>query len=213
MRLTTRGWLSRESSPHALRALPRAVALGRRSGRGGLAGWQSLNAITAGGPESGHELRAVDVRKRFDVVLGQLAGEGDDLLDLLEDTQAPGANGEVSLDTGPQVGRDGSVEVVRDHLDEDGAREIVFGRRHRSARGHTSLASKYSSSARRTFERPRWSSTRWIVSERLSASQISPELHPSTSRSVITSCCAGGRSRMASRTIATVSPASRRSAG
>ena len=66
---------------------------------------------------------------------------------------------------------------------------------------------------RRTFERARWRSTRWLVSERSSALQTSSAVHPSTSRSVITSRCAGGSASMAACTASSVWRDSRRASG
>src|ERR687895_232026 len=77
----------------------------------------------------------------------------------------------------------------------------------------TSIAPKYSSTARRTLLRARWSSTRWLPSETSSAAQTSSDGQPSMSRRVITVRCAGGSDSTARRMQSRVSPDRRPSSG
>src|SRR5262245_30490437 len=80
--------------------------------------------------------------------------------------------------------------------------QVVGDELHELAAGHLgkvvvdhvgSAASKYCSSALRTFERARWSSTRWLVSLRPRTLHASSAGIPSRSRSTSTSRWPGGR--------------------
>ena len=96
-----------------------------------------------GGAEGGQEPVTVRSRERLDVVVGEATRESDDSANLLENAGAPGAEGEMGVDASAQVGRDRAVEVVGDHVHEDGTRDVVYGWRRRRVRAHITPSQRF----------------------------------------------------------------------
>ena len=103
------------------------------------AAWRDRACPVAKG---GQEPVTVGSRERLDVVVGEAAGESNDSANLLENAGAPGAECQVGVDASPQVGRDRAVEVVGDHLHEDGTGEVVHRWRRRRSRAHITPAQR-----------------------------------------------------------------------
>src|SRR5882724_514574 len=95
----------------------------------------------------------------------------------------------MGLEGGPLVGDQGVLEVRRHQLDE-----VPTG--HLAAHAEPSV--RYCSIARRTFERARCRSARWLPSVMARMAQTSGPVSPSTSRRVTTSRWLGGSAAIAS---------------
>src|SRR5262249_14804067 len=112
-------------------------------------------------------------RDRAEVLDPERAGEADRLPELLEVRGAPVAAVDVTLEASAVTGRERSVQVFSDELDELAAAQCGL---------HVGSSRRYSSSAARTFDRARCRSTRWFVSDSPRTLRISSTGQPSTSR-------------------------------
>src|SRR5205823_13406015 len=127
----------------------------------------------AGPPEDAKKLF---LRFLGDPFLAKRAARLDRLAHLPEVGCAALAENKVLLESRPVLDRHRVLEELGDQPDHLGAGQFVG-----HAAGHGAFPSaKCFSSTARTFDRARWSRTRWFPSEIPSDSQASSELQPST---------------------------------
>src|SRR5207302_3235192 len=172
-------------------------------------GFFSALLSRAGGAEGGEETVLHGGRRRV-VRRRQAGGQGCRRAELVDVGDAVGADGEVLLDGRPGVVVEGTLHPLRDDLHHLEAADRFLDH---GATADVSAEPRYSSRRARTFDRARWSSTRWLASVRPRTSQASCAVKPRTSRRVITARCISGSMAMAASTTARVSADSSRSSG